>query len=109
VLIDIPGLLQVADATELVAASDAAIIVLGPDEMIRDHVETVDRLRLIGSDVVGYIYDGAPMPAPLAHYQRNGSSARPTDSDSPAQDLPTVSLGRPPDGGNGSSPETSHG
>jgi Mrp family chromosome partitioning ATPase len=107
VLIDIPGLLEVADATELVAASDAAIIVLGPDEMIRDHVEAVDRLRLIGSDVVGYIYDGAPMPTPLARYQRNGSSARPADSDPPAKDFPTVSLGPPPGSGNGSSPETS--
>jgi len=109
VLIDIPGLLQVADATELVAASDAAIIVLGPDEMIRDHVETVDRLRLIGSDVVGYIYDGAPMPAPLARYQRNGSSAHQADPDPPAPDLPTVSLGQPPDGRNGSSADTPHG
>ena len=106
VLIDIPGLLQVADATELVGASDAAIIVLGPDEMIRDHVETVDRLKLIGADVVGYIYDGAPMPTPLARYQRNGSSARP---DPPAQDFPTVSLGRSLDGGDGSSSETPHG
>jgi Mrp family chromosome partitioning ATPase len=109
VLIDIPGLLQVADAAELVASSDAAIIVLGPDEMIRDHVEAVDRLRLIGSDVVGYIYDGAPMPTPLAHYQRNGSSALPADSAPPAQDFPTVSLGRPLDGGDGSSSEKSNG
>ena len=76
-LIDSPALLQVADATELVAASDAAIIVLGPNELIQDHVEMVDRLKLIGSDVVGYIYNRAPMPAPLARYQRNGSSARP--------------------------------
>jgi hypothetical protein len=102
-------LLQVADAAELVASSDAAIIVLGPDEMIRDHVEAVDRLRLIGSDVVGYIYDGAPMPTPLAHYQRNGSSALPADSAPPAQDFPTVSLGRPLDGGDGSSSEKSNG
>jgi Mrp family chromosome partitioning ATPase len=109
VLIDIPGLLQVADAAELVASSDAAIIVLGPDEMIRDHVEAVDRLRLIGSDVVGYIYDGAPMPTPLARYRRNGSSPLPADSAPPAQDFPTVSLGRPLDGGDGSSSETSHG
>jgi Mrp family chromosome partitioning ATPase len=109
VLIDSPGLLQVADATELVGASDAAIIVLGPDEMMRDHVETVDRLKLIGSDVVGYIYNGAPMPAPLARYQRNGSSARPADLDPPAQDSPTVSLERLIDGGHGSYSETPHG
>ena len=89
VLIDSPGLLQVADAAEMVGASDAAIIVVGPDELTRDHVETVDRLKLIGSDVVGYIYDGVdgvPVSAPRARYQRNGSSARPTDLDpQPAQ------------------------
>ena len=45
VLIDSPGLLQVADAAEMVGASDAAIIVVGPDELTRDHVETVDRLK----------------------------------------------------------------
>jgi Mrp family chromosome partitioning ATPase len=76
VLIDSPAFLQVADATELVRASDATIIVLSPDELIRDHLEMVDRLKLIGSDVVGYIYNRAPMPPQLARYQRNGSSAR---------------------------------
>ncbi len=101
VLIDSPGLLQVADATELVGASDAVIIVLGPNELIRDHVETVDRLKLIGADVVGYIYGGAPMPTPLARYQRNGSSARQEDPDPPTGDFPTLSFGQPLDGGSG--------
>jgi Mrp family chromosome partitioning ATPase len=77
VLIDSPALLQVADATELVNASDAAIIVLGPNDLIRDHLEMLDRLRLIGSDVVGYICNRAPMPAHLTRYRRNGSSTRP--------------------------------
>ena len=49
VLIDSPALLQVADATELVDASDAAVIVLSPHELIRDHLEMVNRLKLIGS------------------------------------------------------------
>ena len=77
VLIDSPALLQVADAAELVGASDAAITVLSPSELIRDHFEMVERLRLIGSDVVGYIYNRAPMRPHLARYRRNGSSARP--------------------------------
>ena len=76
VLIDCPALLQVADARELVDSSDAAIIVLSPDELIRDHLEMVDRLRLIRANVVGYIYSRAPMPPRLARYQRNGSSVR---------------------------------
>jgi Mrp family chromosome partitioning ATPase len=88
VLINSPALLQVADATELVDASDAAIIVLSPDELIRDHVEMVNRLKLIGSDVVGYIYNRAPMPPQLARYQRNGSSARPMGHQEAA--LPTL-------------------
>ena len=78
VLIDSPALLQVADATELVDAADAAITVLSPDELIRDHLEMVDRLKLIGSDVVGYIYNRAPMRPHLARYRRNGSTAPPT-------------------------------
>jgi Mrp family chromosome partitioning ATPase len=77
VLIDSPALLQVADATELVNASDAAIVVLSPNDLIRDHLEMLDRLKLIGSDVVGYIYNRAPMPTHLTRSRRNGSSTRP--------------------------------
>jgi Mrp family chromosome partitioning ATPase/capsular polysaccharide biosynthesis protein len=107
VLIDSPALLQVADATELVSASDAAIIVLSSNELVRDHLEMVDRLKLIGANVVGYIYNRAPMPPQLARYQRNGSSARPMDV--PAAALPTLSGGRPLDGENGPSSRPAHG
>lgn len=98
VLIDSPALLQVADATELVDASDTAIIVLSPNDLIRDHLEMVDRLKLIGSDAVGYIYNRAPMPPQLARYQRNGSSARPMDPQT--TDFSSLSIGRRLDGGN---------
>ena len=87
-------------------ASDAAIIVLSSNELIRDHVEMVDRLKLIGSDVVGCIYyNGAPMPPQLARYQRNGSSAHPMD---PKVPLPTLSGGQPSNGGSGPSSEPPH-
>jgi Mrp family chromosome partitioning ATPase len=79
VLIDSPALLQVADATELIEASDAAIIVLSPNDLIRDHLEMANRLKLMGADVVGYIYNRAPMPAHRARYLRNSSSARSLD------------------------------
>lgn len=102
VLIDSPGLLQVADASELADASDAAIIVLSPNELIREHVEVMDRLKLIGSDVAGYIYNRAPMPPTLARYQRNGSSARPLDPRAGVH--PVLSASRP-SGGNGSLPK----
>lgn len=105
VLIDSPGLLQVADAAELIGASDAVVIVLGPNELIRDHVETVDRLKLIRSDVVGYIYNRVPTPAHVARNQGNGSSARPINLDSSAEDFPTLILQQPPDGRSGPSTE----
>jgi Mrp family chromosome partitioning ATPase/capsular polysaccharide biosynthesis protein len=80
VLIDSPALLRVADAMELVDSSDAAIIVLSPNELIRDHLETVDRLKLIGTSIVGYIYCLAPaLPWPARH-QRNGSPVRSLDA-----------------------------
>ena len=64
VLIDSPALLRVADATGLVAASDGVITVLSPSQLIPDHREMLDRLTLIGSDIVGYIYNRAPRAPP---------------------------------------------
>ena len=104
VLIDSPALLQVADAAELVDASDAAIIVLGPNGLIRDHLEMVDRLKLIGTDVAGYIYSQAPMPPQLVRYLRNGSSGRPTDIRKAV--LLTLSGGRSSNGRSGPPAET---
>jgi Mrp family chromosome partitioning ATPase len=80
VLIDSPALLEASDAAELVDASDAAIIVLGPNELIRDHLDMVDRLKLIGSDLVGYIYNRAPTRPHLSRHLRNRSPGRPTGS-----------------------------
>jgi Mrp family chromosome partitioning ATPase len=77
VLIDSPALLQVASATEVVEAADAAIIVPSPHELIEDHIEMVDRLNLLGSDVIGYIYSQAPVRPHLGRYPRNGSPSRP--------------------------------
>ena len=99
VLIDSAALLQVADATQLVEASDAAITILSPNELLRDHLEMVDRLKLIGSDVVGYIYNRAPMPPHLARYRRNGSSARPTAP--PVEPASRSLVGDPPLDGEG--------
>ena len=86
VLIDSPAFLQVAGATELVDSSDAAIIVLSPSELIQDHLEMVDRLRLIGVDIVGYIYNRAPAPPRLPE---------------PAKRFTGTLAGRPADGAPG--------
>ena len=65
VLIDTPALLRVADATEIVGASDAAVIVISPEEPIRAHREMAERLRLVEAEVAGYIYLRASMPSAL--------------------------------------------
>ena len=76
VLVDSPALLRMADATELVAASDSAIVVLGPDEPIREHLDMADRLELVDCDVVGYIYTRAPKQSWPSARRREGRSAR---------------------------------
>jgi len=60
VLIDAPALLQVADATELVSAADAAIIVVNPSDRIADHLELAGRLKPLIPGVAGYLYNRAP-------------------------------------------------
>lgn len=60
VLVDRPALLRVADAIGVVDAADAAVVVLGPDEPVQDHVDLANRLNLVGSEVLGYVYRQAP-------------------------------------------------
>jgi Mrp family chromosome partitioning ATPase len=77
ILIDSPALLRVADAAELVDVADAAIIVVSPHELIRDHLEMATRLDLIESEAIGYIYERAPMRSHRAQYWRAGVAVRP--------------------------------
>jgi Mrp family chromosome partitioning ATPase len=115
VLIDSPALLQVAGATPLVDSSDAAVIVLSPNEQIQDHLEMVNRIRSIGTSIVGYIYNRAPVssryhraPAPrLARYQRNGSPAR--SRDALALALSANSASQRPNGGGSRPADHGHG
>jgi Mrp family chromosome partitioning ATPase len=65
VLIDSPPMLVVADATA-VEAADGAVVVIGPNELVEDHRKMSERLNLIGTDVVGYIYNHAPRQAVLS-------------------------------------------
>ena len=66
VLIDTPALLRVADATEIVGAADAAVIVISPEEPVRDHYKMAERLRLVEAEVAGYVYLRASMPSVLS-------------------------------------------
>jgi Mrp family chromosome partitioning ATPase/capsular polysaccharide biosynthesis protein len=95
ILIDGPAMLRVADAMELVDASDAVIVVIGADEPIGDHLEMVNRLDLIETEVVGYVY----RPAPMRHRFRGGSStrsARKTGSTAFTDPMPVKGSGRRP-------------
>lgn len=67
VLIDSPALLEAAVATELVDASDAVVVVMGPHEPLRDHLDALGRLDLIEANAVGYIYRQAPSRPWLDH------------------------------------------
>jgi Mrp family chromosome partitioning ATPase len=78
VIVDCPALLQVADATELVNAVDAAIIVVNPDDSIPDHLEMADWLTQGRSDVIGYVYNRAQMRSPSTRHRGGVSATRPT-------------------------------
>ena len=76
VLVDCPALLQVADATEVANAVDAAIVVVNPDDRIPDHLETAGWLMRSGSDVIGYFYNRAKMRSSSRRYKGGVSVAR---------------------------------
>jgi Mrp family chromosome partitioning ATPase len=61
VLVDSPALLQVAVASDLVDASDGVVVVMGPREPIRDHLDVLKRLDLLGAEVIGYVHARAPL------------------------------------------------
>jgi Mrp family chromosome partitioning ATPase len=95
VLIDCPALLRVADATEMVNAADAAIVVVNPDDQIPDHLEMADWLTQGSSCVIGYLYSRVQMPCADARQGRGGSVARPVVP----QVHPNGDGVRPPDDG----------
>jgi capsular exopolysaccharide synthesis family protein len=63
VLIDMPPLTVSALAPMLISKADAAIVVVAHEASVADHAEVAERLRFIGTDVLGYIYNRAPMRA----------------------------------------------
>ena len=76
VLIDSPGLLSVADCTQLVVNSDAAVIVIGSEERVQDHVTMAERLDLVKANVLGYIYQRERRG--LRHRRPHGAAASTT-------------------------------
>lgn len=61
VFLDPPPLLQVAYASNIVQMADAAVIVVSHGNKIRAAEDLRARLDLIESDVLGYVYNRAPL------------------------------------------------
>jgi len=61
VFVDAPPLLQVAYASTVARYVDALVVVVSHDSPIREMEEMAKRLQLIGTPVLGYLYNRAPL------------------------------------------------
>ena len=61
VLLDCPPLLQVAYSNSLVGFADGVIVVVEHDSPIAELEEVARRLEIIGTPIVGYVYNRAPL------------------------------------------------
>ncbi len=61
VFIDAPPMLQVAYASTLAGYADTALVVIEHGSTVTDLDEMSSRLRFIGTPVVGYVYNRAPL------------------------------------------------
>jgi Mrp family chromosome partitioning ATPase/capsular polysaccharide biosynthesis protein len=75
ILIDSPPMLQVSYATALVRLADAVVTVIPHQSPVNTQRELSDRLRLIGAQAIGYIYNKAPVRPEML--ERRGSMRDP--------------------------------
>lgn len=61
VFVDAPPLLQVAYASTVARYVDALVVVISHESPIQEMEELVKRLQLIGTPVLGYIYNRSPL------------------------------------------------
>jgi Mrp family chromosome partitioning ATPase/uncharacterized protein involved in exopolysaccharide biosynthesis len=61
VFVDAPPILQVAYASTVARYVDALVIVVSHDSQMRELEELVKRLQLIGTPILGYIYNRSPL------------------------------------------------
>ncbi len=91
VLVDSPAFLEMADAPALAAAANAAVvIVVGADDLIKDHVLVGQRLEMVESHVLGFVYGHRPVRS----NQRSVGNAYVVDRAAPDQEtdrMPAVS------------------
>ena len=71
IIIDVPPILQTAFTSDLLAAADATVVVVDHHEPVKPHPEVIERLGVLGVEVIGYVYDRAPMRANLNSYYHN--------------------------------------
>ena len=75
ILIDSPPLLQISYSTAVVRLADAVVTVIPHESPVSTQIELLDRLSLIGAQVIGYIYNKAPVQARML--ERRGSMRDP--------------------------------
>lgn len=81
VLVDCPPVLGSAEATELVDAVDAVVVVVGADDPVEDHAALLERLSLTTTDIVGLVYCAPSAALDLAGLLRRLRSLRPPAGD----------------------------
>ncbi|MDN5749165.1 MAG: AAA family ATPase [Pseudonocardia sp.] len=89
VLIDCPDLLRVATSTAVVDRCGTALLVVGPDQLARDHLSSVQRLDRLGTIVLGYVYLVAAVPS------LTGRTLHPAPALGPAGRSPSLAAGDP--------------
>ena len=67
VVIDTPPLLHVAYASPLVRYADQAIVVVSHGQKVAPVEELADRLAFLETEVLGYVYNKAPLRDDMAH------------------------------------------
>lgn len=77
VVIDGLPLLQSADAANLLGHADKALLVVPHKGMVANQEEVVDRLGLVGTPLLGYVYNRAPLRSELASYYAASNGRRP--------------------------------
>ena len=61
VFVDMPPLTRSALAAVLVSHADAAAVIVSHGGLVSQHEEVSERLRFIGTDTIGYVYNRAPL------------------------------------------------
>lgn len=87
VLVDGPPLLAAAFATDLLSCAGRAVVVVNHQSPVRPNQELATQIRRSRAQVVGYIYNRAPLRKELTSYYSGTSRSRPRSG--PGEPVPT--------------------